>query len=249
MKVFVIIPARYHSNRFEGKPLADILGKPMIQHVYEQTLLSSIVASVTVATDDKRISQCVHNFGGKVIMTASHHRSGTDRVAEAARILSIQDSDIIVNIQGDQPIFDPGIIDQLAQTLTQDNTISVVTPVKKMITEEEVNDPNNVKVTFDTNGFALYFSRSVIPFTSDNKAKPSYYKHLGIYSYRRPFLERFIELPEGTLESAEKLEQLRALEYGYRIKIVETVHDAIEVNTQRDLERVKKILSSDKKCP
>lgn len=243
MKVLVIIPARYYSRRFEGKPLVHILGKPMIQYVYERCLSSPAASSVSVATDDQKIFQCVCGFGGSAIITRSDHISGTDRVAEAATSLSLDDSDVIVNVQGDQPIFDPNVIGQLAQVLREDPTVSVATPVKKITKDEEINDPNCVKVTFDRNGFALYFSRSPIPFPNTQPVKPRYYKHLGIYAYRRSFLMKFVCLAHGVLELAEGLEQLRALEHGYRIKIIETLYEAMEVNTRQDLEGVERFLS------
>ncbi len=243
MKVFVIIPARYHSTRFEGKPLVHILGKPMIQYVYERCLSSPAASSVSVATDDQKIFQCVRGFGGSAIMTRSDHISGTDRVAEAATSLSLDDSDVIVNVQGDQPIFDPNVIGQLAQVLREDPTVSAATPVKRITKDEEIDDPNCVKVTFDRNGFALYFSRSPIPFRHAKSARPIYYKHLGIYAYRKPFLMKFVGLAHGGLELSEGLEQLRALEHGYRIKIIETPYEAMEVNTRQDLEGIEKVLS------
>jgi 3-deoxy-manno-octulosonate cytidylyltransferase (CMP-KDO synthetase) len=243
LKVLVIIPARYHSKRFEGKPLVHILGKPMIQYVYERCLSSPAASSVSVATDDQKIFQCVRGFGGSAIITRSDHISGTDRVAEAATSLSLDDSDVIVNVQGDQPIFDPDVIGQLAQVLSEDPSVSVATPVKRITKDEEINDPNCVKVTFDRNGLALYFSRSPIPFLHTQSAKPTYYKHLGIYAYRRPFLMKFVGLAHGVLELTEGLEQLRALEHGYRIKIIETPYEAMEVNTRQDLEGIERFLS------
>ncbi|HIC90783.1 MAG TPA: 3-deoxy-manno-octulosonate cytidylyltransferase [Syntrophaceae bacterium] len=243
MKVFVIIPARYHSTRFEGKALVPISGKPLIQYSYERSLSSSTVSYVAVATDDERIFQCVRNFGGNAIMTGAHHKSGTERVAEAASHLSLQDSDVIINVQGDQIIFFPGLIDQLAQTLKEYPKVPMATPVKKIMDVKEINDPNCVKVTFDKNGFALYFSRSPIPFPRDKSANLTYYKHLGIYAYRRPFLKKFVELPQGLLETTERLEQLRVLEHGYRIKVIETPYEAMEVNTKEDLEKIEKALT------
>jgi len=196
-----------------------------------------------VATDDERIFQCVRNFGGNAIMTGAHHKSGTERVAEAASHLSLQDSDVIINVQGDQIIFFPGLIDQLAQTLKEYPKVPMATPVKKIMDVKEINDPNCVKVTFDKNGFALYFSRSPIPFPRDKSANLTYYKHLGIYAYRRPFLKKFVELPQGLLETTERLEQLRVLEHGYRIKVIETPYEAMEVNTKEDLEKIEKALT------
>jgi len=243
LKVFVIIPARHHSTRFEGKALARILGKPLIQYVYERSLSSSIVSHVAIATDDKRIFQCVCDFGGNAIMTGVHHKSGTERVAEAASHLSLQDTDVIINVQGDQIIFHHEVIGQLAQALKEHPNVPMATPVKKITDAKEINDPNCVKATFDRNGFALYFSRSPIPFPQDKSANPTYYKHLGIYAYRRPFLKKFVELPQGLLEVTERLEQLRVLEYGYRIKVIETPYEAMDVNTREDLEKIEKALA------
>lgn len=243
MKVFAIIPARYHSTRFEGKALTRILGKPLIQYVYERSLSSPIVSHVAVATDDERIFQCVRDFGGNGIMTGAHHKSGTERVAEAASYFSLQDSDVIINVQGDQIIFYPEVIDQLAQALKEHPNVPMATPVKKITDAKEINDPNCVKVIFDRNGFALYFSRSPIPFPGIESTKLTYYKHLGIYAYRRPFLKKFVELPQGVLETTERLEQLRVLEHGYRIKVIETLYEAMDVNTKEDLEKIEKALT------
>ncbi|MCK5341599.1 MAG: 3-deoxy-manno-octulosonate cytidylyltransferase [Desulfobulbaceae bacterium] len=243
-KVVAIIPARYHSNRFEGKPLANILGKPMIQHVYERAKSASILSQVVVATDDERIAECVRGFDGDVVMTSPNHVSGTDRLAEAATLLDIPEQDVVVNIQGDQPLFPPEVIDQVAMPLLEDPALPMATLIYKIIRPEEIDDPNHVKTVFDRNGIALYFSRSSIPFqrNPDEPVPPTYYKHLGFYAYRKGFLLTFVGLPEGEWERFEKLEQLRALEYGYKIKVVLTEHDSIEVDTPRDAERVEEII-------
>jgi 3-deoxy-manno-octulosonate cytidylyltransferase (CMP-KDO synthetase) len=244
MKVVCIIPARYASTRFPGKSLADLLGKPMIQHVYERVLKAGIVSFAAVATDDERIIAAVERFGGRAIMTAASHRSGTDRIAEAASRLNIDDSDIVVNIQGDQPLFEPSQIDEVAQPLLDDQAISMSTLIYKIVREEEITHPNAVKVVFDQDHFALYFSRSTIPYARDRGATASYYKHHGIYAYRRKFLKEFTKLPESILEKLEVLEQLRALEHGYRIKVVETPYDSVEVDTREELERVRRLLEA-----
>lgn len=245
-KVVAIIPARYHSNRFEGKPLAPILGKPMIQHVYERAMDVPVLSRVAVATDDDRIAECVKGFGGEVVITRPDHVSGTDRLAEAATIMDIPEQDVVVNIQGDQPLFEAEVVEQVARPLLDDPALPMSTLIYKIIREEEINDPNHVKTVFDVNGNALYFSRSSIPFqrNPDEPVSPTYYKHLGFYGYRKGFLLTFVSLPEGEWERFEKLEQLRALEFGYRIRVVLTDHDSIEVDTPQDLKRVEAFMKS-----
>ena len=243
-KVVAIIPARYHSNRFEGKPVAMILGKPMIQHVYERALSVPLLSKVVVATDDERIADCVRSFDGEIVMTRADHASGTDRLAEAATILEISEQDVVVNIQGDQPLFPAAVIDQVAKPLLEDPALPMSTLIYKITRKEEINDPNHVKTVFDRNGKALYFSRSPIPFQRDplEVVPPTYYKHLGFYAYRKGFLLTFVGLPEGEWERFEKLEQLRALEYGYTIKVILTEYDSVEVDTLKDLKRVEELL-------
>lgn len=242
MKVVCIIPARYDSTRFPGKPLADLCGKPMIQHVYERVLKAKTVSYIAVATDDERISEAVQRFDGHAIMTSARHRSGTDRIAEAVSKLDLNDSDIVVNIQGDQPLFEPSQIDEVAKPLLDDPTIPMSTLIYKIVREEEITHPNAVKVVFDKDYFAIYFSRATIPYVRDKGSKASYYKHHGIYAYRRAFLETFARLPEGVLEKLEALEQLRAMEHGYRIKVVETLYDSLEVDTPQELKRVRGLI-------
>jgi len=243
-EVIAIIPARYQSNRFRGKPLAMIAGKPMIQHVVERARGVKMLSRVVVATDDSRIARCVEDFGGEFVMTGTTHVSGSDRLAEAAEILGISEHDIVVNIQGDQPLFPAEVVEQVAQPLLDDLTLPMSTLIYKIIRSEEIDDPNHVKTVFDRNNFALYFSRSPIPFqrNPDDTMKPTYYKHLGFYAYRKGFLLSFVALPEGEWERFEKLEQLRALEYGYKIKVTVTEHDSIEVDTPEDLLRVERYL-------
>jgi len=242
--VVAVIPARYHSNRFEGKPLAPILGKPMIQHVVERARKVELLSRVAVATDDERIAEAVVSFGGEVIITRSDHTSGTDRLAEAAELLNISGHDVVVNIQGDQPLFRPEVVEQVARPLLDDPALPMSTLIYKIIRPEEINDPNHVKTVFDRHGNALYFSRASIPFqrNPNEKIRPTYYKHLGFYAYRKGFLLTFVGLPEGEWERFEKLEQLRALEYGYTIRVVLTEHDSIEVDTQQDITRVEEFL-------
>lgn len=246
MKVVVIIPSRYQSSRFTGKPLADVLGKPMIQHVYERVLRSKTASLAAVATDDRRILEAVEKFGGRAILTSPEHPSGTDRIAEAVETLGLADMDIVVNVQGDQPTFEPAQIDEVVQPLLEDPSVDFSTLIYRIRRDEEVTDPNAVKVAFDKDHFALYFSRSTIPFVRERGKKADYWKHHGIYAYRKSFLVAFTRLPQGMLEQLEALEQLRALEHGYRIKVVETAFDSIEVDTPGDLERVKALLAGRK---
>lgn len=239
-KVIAIIPARYDSNRFQGKPLAPIAGKPMVQHVVERAQRVQMLDRVVVATDDERIAQAVEAFGGEVVMTRKDHATGTDRLAEAAERLDIEEHDVIVNIQGDQPLFPEEIVEQVARPLVDDPALPMSTLIYKIIRPEEITDPNHVKTVFDCHQNALYFSRSPIPFqrNPEEKQQPTYYKHLGFYAYRKGFLVTFVGLPEGEWEKFEKLEQLRALEFGYTIRVILTEHDSIEVDTPKDVERV-----------
>lgn len=243
-QVIAIIPARYHSNRFEGKPLALIHGKPMIQHVVERAKNVDILSRVVVATDDQRIGDCVESFGGEYVMTRNDHVSGSDRLAEAAELLNISEQDVVVNIQGDQPLFDPEVVEQVARPLLDDPSLPMSTLIYKIIRPEEIDDPNHVKTVFNREQNALYFSRAPIPFqrNPDEKISPTYYKHLGFYAYRKGFLLTFVSLPEGEWEMFEKLEQLRALEYGYTIRVILTAHDSIEVDTAEDLLRVEQFI-------
>lgn len=242
MSVICIIPSRYESTRFAGKPLADLCGKPMIQHVYERVQQAKIVSRTAVATDDERIAAAVRNFGGQAVMTSPRHRSGTDRIAEAVAILGVKDDDIVVNVQGDQPLFEPSQIAEVSGPLLADPTLPMATLIYKIVRAEEITHPNAVKTVFDHEHFALYFSRSTIPYVRGGRLNVSYYKHHGIYAYRRSFLSVFTQLSEGELERLEALEQLRALEHGYRIKVVETPYDSVEVDTPEELERVRGII-------
>jgi 3-deoxy-manno-octulosonate cytidylyltransferase (CMP-KDO synthetase) len=244
MKVVCIIPSRYESSRFPGKPLADLCGKPMIQHVYEKVVQSPLIWRAAVATDDERIFQAVQDFGGLAVMTAATHRSGTDRIAEAVDKLGeeIGEEDIVVNVQGDQPLFEPIQIAEVVKPLQDDPGVPMSTLIYKITREEEITHPNAVKVVFDQECFALYFSRSTIPYVRETGRQAEYYKHHGIYAYRRGFLKVFIDLPEGTLEKLEALEQLRALEYRYRVKVIVSAYDSVEVDTPAELDRVRKII-------
>ena len=244
MKVIAFIPCRYGSNRFPGKPLvARIGGKSMIQCTYESAKSCSDITDVYVATDDDRIAQCVRGFGGNAIMTGQEHPSGTDRIAEAARKCGLKPDDIVVNIQGDQPYFHPSLITDLIRPLQEDPDIPMSTLQYRMTQEEEIQHPNNVKTVSDSQGFALFFSRATIPYYRDGEIHSLYFKHLGFYGYRMRFLETFSRLAVTPLEEAEKLEQLRALENGYRIMVIEVMHDSIEVDTPQDIRRVEAMMA------
>ena len=242
MKVYGIIPARYGSTRLPAKVLADIAGKPLIQWVYERARKSPYLDRLVVATDDKRIADRVKSFGGEALETSPAHPSGTDRVCEAARILRAQEKDLIVNIQGDQPLFESGMIDEVVGPLRDDLGLEMSALVYPIRAAEELSNPSVVKVVFDRKGFALYFSRSPMPYVISASLEPSYYKHIGPYAYRMGFLVKFTRLERGLLEQVESLEQLRALEHGYRIKVVETKFDSQEVDTPDDLERVRTLI-------
>jgi 3-deoxy-manno-octulosonate cytidylyltransferase (CMP-KDO synthetase) len=242
MKTVVIIPARYQSTRFPGKPLAKICGKLMIQWVYENSKKAEKISHVVVATDDDRVGEAVRSFGGDVIMTSDQNRSGTDRVAEAADKMGLSPQDIIVNVQGDQPLIEPRCLDDVVRPFFDEPEISMSTLAFKIVRKEEITSPKHVKVIFDQSGFALYFSRSPIPFGRDRDIHFDTYKHLGVYAYTRQYLDIFRKLPEGHLEQIEKLEQLRALEYGYKIKIVLTDIDSPEVDVVEDIGRVEEIV-------
>lgn len=242
MKIVAIIPARYGSKRFPGKPLALIAGKPMIQRVYEQAIKSNTLDDVYVATDDKRIMACVEGFGGKAIMTSPRHRSGTDRVHEAAQAIGLKPEDIVVNIQGDQPLFTPIVLERLVEPLEEDPNLPMSTLYYPVDGEEVATNPNHVKVVMDRKGYALYFSRAAIPYYRESGCRQSYAKHLGIYAYRMKFLSSYTSLPMGHLEEVEKLEQLRVLESGFRIMVVQSPVDSVEVNVEADILKVERLL-------
>ena len=241
MTAVVIIPARYDSTRFPGKPLYPLRGIPVIQHVYENSNRARLTDEVMVATDSETIFEKVVSFGGKAVMTDKKHPSGTDRIAEVAGSI---DCDIIVNVQGDEPLIRPEMIDDVI-SLLDDKRASVGTLRKKIEDPNEIADPNIVKVVCDREGFALYFSRATIPFRAPHSEirTPHYYKHIGIYSYRRDILLSLAGTEQTSLEKTEKLEQLRALEKGIRIKVRETFFETYGIDTPEDLERVEKWLS------
>lgn len=240
MEAIGIIPARFHSTRFEGKVLADIGGKPMIQHVWERAKQAKLLDDLIIACDDERVYNTVREFGGKVVFTAKEHSSGTERITETVNPIDVK---IVVNIQADEPMIHPTMINGMVEELLKDNTLVVATIVKRIQNPEEINDPNVVKVVFDKNNFALYFSRSAIPYFRDKqKREQIYFKHIGLYGYTKDFLFIYKNLAESRLEKSEKLEQLRILENGYRIKVVETSFDTYSVDTPEDLIKVKKYI-------
>jgi len=238
-RIVGFIPARAESTRFPGKPLADIFGKPMIMRVFDRAAESPLLDDVYVATDTEEIAEAVERQGGKAVMTSREHVSGTDRVAEAARNLGLNPQDVAVNIQGDQPLLDPVLVEEVVRPLLNEPTIPMSTLIYRIVRPDEITHPNAVKTVADVEGFALYFSRATIPFFRDRAEDAVYYKHHGIYAYRNDFLQVFALLPQGFLEKAERLEQLRALEHGFRVKVVVTEKDSIEVDTPEDLERVR----------
>ena len=246
MKFTVIIPARYASTRFPGKPLAMLGGKPVIQRVYEQA--SKLQSPVYVATDDERIYQCVCDFGGQAVMTRNDHKSGTDRIEEAVEKIDT-DVDVIINIQGDEPFVQVSQIEALCH-LFDDPETQIGTLGKPFESMEAVQNPNSPKIVRDRRGFALYFSRSVIPFVrgkdqgAGNKMEFPYLKHLGMYAYRREVLHEITQLPQSSLELAESLEQLRWLENGYRIRVGLTDVETVGIDTPADLERAEQFLAS-----
>jgi len=260
-KAVAIIPARFNSTRFPGKPLATLKGKIIIQHVCEHVSSAKLIDSVIVATDDMRIFDAVKSFGGRAVMTSGSHTSGTDRVAEAAEKI---DYNFVINVQGDEPFIMPEMVDEVVELLYNNDKVSISTLAKKITDMHEILSPNVVKVVMDKEGFAMYFSRAPIPFyrdgwemertedkrqntdlkysfelkTQNSKLKTLFcYKHIGIYGFRRDALLKFVSLKEGRLEKIEKLEQLRALEAGMKIKVKETEYDTFGIDTIEDLRK------------
>jgi len=252
LKAVVIIPARWGSTRFPGKPLENISGKPMIQWVVERAQNAETISEVIVATDDKRILNAVDSFGGRAVLTSDAHVSGTDRIAEAAKDL---DCDIVINVQGDEPLIPSANIDLLVKPFLEDESIKVTTLKSKILDGDEIFDPNVVKVTSSKAGFALYFSRSPIPYLRDkwtneeqvflNKTESDkvFYKHIGAYGFKKNFLMEYTKMPESLLETTEKLEQLRILENGIPIYVVETILGSIGVDCKEDLAKVEELLN------
>ena len=239
--VIGVIPARYSSSRFPGKVLAKIAGKPMIQWVYEQSKKSELLDQLIVAVDNEEVFKCVEGFGGRPVMTKVDHQSGTDRIAEAVDSIA---TDIVVNIQGDQPLLDPIMIDEAVKPMLDSTEIQMST-LKIKISEESYADPGVVKVVVDENDFALYFSRSLIPYSRDNK-EIEVFEHVGLYAYRKNFLFKISKLQQTYLEKIEMLEQLRVLESGFKIKVIETMSNSIagvSVDTKEDLIKVEKLIN------
>ncbi len=261
MRAIGVIPARYESSRFPGKVLAELLGKPLIQYVYEEALKANTLEDLLVATDEERVLKAVEDFGGRAVLTAKGHKSGTDRLTEVVNPI---DTEIVVNIQADEPLIHFSMIDELVSCLLDDSGIPMASLIHKIEDESDLKDPNVVKVVKDRNNFALYFSRSAIPYIKHPRkasqrgrqapstpvklhsgaGKHQFYKHIGLYAYTKDFLFTFTNLPVGELEASEKLEQLRALEHGYRIKLIETGFDTIGVDSPEDLEKVKILLEN-----
>ena len=241
-KVAVIIPARFASTRLPAKPLHLIAGKPLIQHVWERCAKAKGIDAVIVATDDMRIAECAFGFGAEVAMTSAKHRSGTDRVAEVAK--KLRGFSHIINVQGDEPMVDPTVVAKLAATMGKDRGIEMITSASVFAEDDDLTNPNMVKVVLDREGNGLYFSRSPIPFVRADGVRPSFYRHQGIYGYTTKFLLQFVKWKPGILERAESLEQLRALENGAKIRVVLAKHAAVSVDTLEDVRTVERILNS-----
>jgi len=240
-KVVVVIPARYGSTRLPGKPLVLLAGKPMIQRVYERAKLTKQANQVIVATDDERIVKAVEAFGGEARMTRADHRTGTERVAEVAAHV---EGDIFVNVQGDEPLLDPGAVDTAVSALLEEPIASISTVATPIKTPGDIMDPNVVKTVLDFDGNALYFSRAPIPWVRDTAGKMlvRHLKHLGLYVFQREALLEYATLPQGELERIEQLEQLRWMENGWKIRVAEVEHDAVSVDVPEDVARVEKLL-------
>lgn len=245
MQVIGIIPARYASTRFEGKVLADILGKTMLQRVWERAKQAALLDDLIIACDDQRVLEAAQGWGARAVMTSKAHACGTDRICEVINPLNVK---IVINIQADEPLVHPNMIDSLTRSLLSDAKISVATLIKKITDLADVYNPHVVKVVKDKDDFALYFSRAELPYHAENSEikAPLYHKHIGLYGYTKDFLFVFKNLASSYLEKTERLEQLRILEGGFRIKVVETEHDTIGVDTPQDLEKVRQIFAEKK---
>jgi 3-deoxy-manno-octulosonate cytidylyltransferase (CMP-KDO synthetase) len=240
MEAIGVIPARYGSTRFEGKVIKDLCGKPVIQHVYERAKKAKLLDDLIIAADDDRIIKVVEGFGGKVVFTSKSHSTGTDRLTEVVNAIDVR---IVVNIQGDEPLISPLVIDDLVRAMQDDPKLAMATVVKKSYSPEEFQSPDVVKAVLDQNKNALYFSRAPIPaLLKPSSGENFFYKHIGIYAYNKDFLFTFKKLPASYLETGERLEQLRALEHGYKIKAIETRFETVGVDTPEDLEMARQIL-------
>jgi len=233
-----VIPARLASTRLPEKILREIAGKPMIQHVWERASKSECLDTVLVACDDERIRKCVKDFGATAVMTSPDHPSGTDRIAEAVKDLDVN---VVVNIQGDEPLVDPAMIDELVGVIESEESCTMATLAHAIDDDDEILDPSVVKIVLDQKGYALYFSRAAIPFNRAGE-QIQYHKHIGMYAYRKSFLMQFVQLPQTQLEKVEKLEQLRVLESGFEIKVGVTELDSVGVDTEKDLEKVEQMI-------
>ncbi|WP_394866654.1 3-deoxy-manno-octulosonate cytidylyltransferase [Paraclostridium bifermentans] len=238
--IVAIIPARYASSRFPGKPLAKIHDKPMIQWVYESIKNIDGIKAVYVATDDERILNKVSEFGGNAIMTSNKHKSGTDRICEALNKIE-GNVDIVLNIQGDEPMIKSEMVKSLIDAF-KDESVYMATLKKKLLNEDDINNHNIAKVITDCHDNAVYFSRSTIPFNRDKIEEVEYYKHIGVYGYTKEFLNIFSNLPQSRLEVIEQLEQLRAIENGYKIKVIETKYESVGVDLQEHIDKVESLL-------
>lgn len=245
MKKIAFIPARYGSTRFPAKPLALIAGKPLIVHVYERVAAAKGLDGVYVATDDERIAEAVAHLGAPVILTKLPAHTGTDRLAEAAAQAGLSGDDLIINVQGDQPLVHPQSVEDVMRPFLDDydGSFAMSTLAYAITDPREIHDPKDVKMTFDANGNALYFSRAAIPFGRDHWQHPVY-KHLGVYAYTKAVVDSFNQFKPGVLEEVEKLEQLRVLENGQRIRVVVTAHDSLEVDLPEDIVRIESSLFS-----
>ena len=241
-KVAVVIPARYASTRLPAKPLHPIAGKPLIQHVWERCARAKGIETVIVATDDMRVAEAAFAFGAEVAMTSPKHRSGTDRVAEVAK--KLRGFSHVINVQGDEPLVDPVVVAKLAKAMGGDPKIEMITSASVFTPEDDLTNPNMVKVVLDRESNGLYFSRSPIPYVRGDGVRPSFYRHQGIYGYTTKFLLQFVKWRPGILEQAESLEQLRALENGAKIRVVLAKHAAVSVDTPEDVAAVERILLS-----
>jgi 3-deoxy-manno-octulosonate cytidylyltransferase (CMP-KDO synthetase) len=240
-EIIIVIPARYRSTRLPGKPLIPLAGTSMVQRVYERAKLSKLATRVIVATDDDRILKAVENFGGESRMTRSEHRTGTERVAEVA---AHTDGQVFVNVQGDEPLLNPEVIDAAIAALLEEPAASIATVATPIKLPADIMDPNVVKTVLDFEDHALYFSRAPIPWVRDtgNNIEVRHLKHLGLYAFQREALLEYPTLPQGTLEKIEQLEQLRWLENGWRIRVAEVEHDSISVDVPEDVAKVEKLL-------
>jgi 3-deoxy-manno-octulosonate cytidylyltransferase (CMP-KDO synthetase) len=240
-KVAVVIPARYASTRLPAKPLYPIAGKPLVQHVWERCARAKGIQKVIVATDDARIADAATGFGAEVVMTSPKHRSGTDRVAEVAK--KLRGFSHIINVQGDEPLIDPAIVAKLAAAMAKDRKIEMITSASVFTPQDDITNPNMVKVVLDRSGNGLYFSRLPIPYVRTDGLRPQFYRHQGIYGYSTRFLLQFVKWKPGILEQAESLEQLRALENGAKIRVILAKNAAVSVDTPDDVAAVERLLA------